>query len=220
MNDSNIAIDTTLCLACGNCVDRCIMDNLRLSLPPCRQASPLGVNYQGVARLLASGKEEDAAQYSPLVLAYMGDAVYELMIRTLVVNQGNAQVNKLHKRSAGLVKAEAQARMALALQEDLTETERAVYRRGRNAKSYTSAKNASIRDYRTATGFEALAGYLYLSGQPERLAELVRLGLMKLGEVSLAGQEQEPDGNREPKQNQELGKDRELGQEQEPLDLR
>ena len=64
-------------------------------------------------------KEEDAAQYSPLVLAYMGDAVYELMIRTLVVNQGNAQVNKLHKRSAGLVKAEAQARMALALQEDL-----------------------------------------------------------------------------------------------------
>ena len=165
-------------------------------------------------------KEEDAAQYSPLVLAYMGDAVYELMIRTLVVNQGNAQVNKLHKRSAGLVKAEAQARMALALQEDLTETERAVYRRGRNAKSYTSAKNASIRDYRTATGFEALAGYLYLSGQPKRLAELVRLGLMKLGEVSLAGQEQEPDGNGEPKQNQELGKDRELGQEQEPLDLR
>lgn len=62
MNDSNIAIDTTLCLACGNCVDRCIMDNLRLSLPPCRQASPLGVNYQGVARLLASGKEEDAAR--------------------------------------------------------------------------------------------------------------------------------------------------------------
>lgn len=62
INDSNIAIDTTLCLACGNCVDRCIMDNLRLSLPPCRQASPLGVNYQGVARLLAADKEKEAAR--------------------------------------------------------------------------------------------------------------------------------------------------------------
>ena len=163
-------------------------------------------------------KEEDAAQYSPLVLAYMGDAVYELMIRTLVVNQGNAQVNKLHKRSAGLVKAEAQARMALALQEDLTETERAVYRRGRNAKSYTSAKNASIRDYRTATGFEALAGYLYLSGQPEPLAELVRPGLMKLGEVSLPGQDQVTDGNREAPPDPQPAKARALGHGQEPLE--
>lgn len=83
MNDSNIAIDTTLCLACGNCVDRCIMDNLRLSLPPCRQASPLGVNYQGIARLLASGKEEDAARElrraTPFggILAVLGDPYAE-----------------------------------------------------------------------------------------------------------------------------------------------
>lgn len=128
-------------------------------------------------------KEVEPNGYSPLVLAYLGDAVYEIMIRTKVVNDGNMQVNKLHKRSAGLVKAETQARLIMALDEALTEEERAVYKRGRNAKSATMAKNATMKDYRMATGFEALVGYLYLSERYERLSELLALGLTKIGEL-------------------------------------
>lgn len=126
-------------------------------------------------------KDADASQYSPLVLAYMGDAVYEVMVRTLVVNRGNRQVSKLHKMSADLVKAASQAKIVLALDEELSEAERAVYKRGRNAKSFTMAKNATMHDYRIATGFEALVGYLYLDGQYERLNRLVSLGLEKIG---------------------------------------
>ena len=128
-------------------------------------------------------KDVDAGMYSPLVLAYVGDAVYEIMIRTKVVNGGSVQVNKLHKHSAALVKAETQAKMLTALLEELTEEEIAVYKRGRNAKSYTMAKNATMKDYRMATGFEALIGYLYLSEQHHRLVELVSHGLEKLGEM-------------------------------------
>ena len=126
----------------------------------------------------------DVCSYSPLALAYMGDAVYEVLIRTRVMNRGSMQVNKMHKKSASLVKAEAQARMIQALQEELTEEETAVYKRGRNAHSASSAKNASIRDYRMATGFEALFGYLYLTGQYERLLKLVHDGLERIGEFS------------------------------------
>ena len=126
----------------------------------------------------------DVCSYSPLALAYMGDAVYEVLIRTRVMNRGSMQVNKMHKKSASLVKAEAQARMIQARQEELTEEETAVYKRGRNAHSASSAKNASIRDYRMATGFEALVGYLYLTGQYERLLKLVHDGLERIGEFS------------------------------------
>lgn len=128
-------------------------------------------------------EDVDAKMYSPLVLAYVGDAVYEIMIRTKVVNGGSVQVNKLHKHSANLVKAETQAKLILSLMEELTEEEIAVYKRGRNAKSYTMAKNASMKDYRMATGFEALVGYLYLSEQNHRLVELVSHGLKKIGEM-------------------------------------
>lgn len=128
-------------------------------------------------------EDVDARQYSPLVLAYVGDAVYEIIIRTKIVNGGSVQVNKLHKHSANLVKAETQAKMIIALMEELTEEEIAVYKRGRNAKSYTMAKNASMKDYRMATGFEALVGYLYLSEQNHRLVELVSHGLEKIGEM-------------------------------------
>ncbi len=127
--------------------------------------------------------DQEPGSYSPLVLAYMGDAVYELFIRTKVVNRGNAQVNKLHKRTAGLVKAEAQAEMFKLLEEELTEEELAVYRRGRNAKSCTMAKNATMKDYRMATGFEALMGWLYLGGQEDRAVELISHGLKKMGEM-------------------------------------
>lgn len=126
-------------------------------------------------------KEVDAGMYSPLVLAYIGDAVYEILIRTKIVNGGSRQVNKLHKQSAELVKAATQAKILMALEEELTEEERAVYKRGRNAKSGTMAKNATMKDYRMATGFEALVGYLYLSEQLDRLVVLVSRGLTKIG---------------------------------------
>lgn len=126
--------------------------------------------------------EVDVANYSPLALAYIGDAVYELIIRTKIVNRGNTQVNKMHKRSAALVKAATQAAMIKALEEELTEEEEAAFKRGRNAKSVTTAKNATMIDYRNATGFEALVGYLYLTEQFERMFELIRNGLEKIGE--------------------------------------
>lgn len=126
----------------------------------------------------------DAGMYSPLVLAYIGDAVYELLIRTRVVNHGSMQVSKMHKKSASLVKAEAQANMIKLLSDELTEEEQAVYKRGRNAKSVTVAKHAAMIDYRMATGFEALMGYLYLKGDQERLLQLVHDGLEKMGEFS------------------------------------
>lgn len=122
-------------------------------------------------------QEIDIVNYSPLTLAYVGDAVYELIIRTIVVDESNRSVNKLHKESAGLVKADAQARMIMELMEVLDETEVLIYKRGRNAKSYTKAKNATYADYRNATGFEALMGYLYLSGKSVRMMELIKKGL-------------------------------------------
>jgi len=134
-------------------------------------------------------KEVEAREYSPLALAYLGDAVYELAIRTFVMNHGNTQVNKMHKKTAGFVKAEAQANFYKVLEEELTEEEKAVYRRGRNAKSVTMAKHATMKDYRMATGFEALMGYLYLTEQMERMAELLGHGLKKLGELEEDAQE-------------------------------
>ncbi len=125
-------------------------------------------------------KENDIKSYSPLILAYIGDAVYEIVIRTMVVAEGNTQVNKMHKKSSNLVKAETQANIIKAIMENLSEEELSYYKRGRNAKSYTSAKNASIADYRMATGFEALIGYLYLTNQTERMAQIIKLGLEKI----------------------------------------
>lgn len=127
------------------------------------------------------GRETDVRLYSPLTLAYMGDAVYDLIIRTVVVERGNKAANLLHRSAVKYVNAGAQAAVIEALQDDLTEEELAVYRRGRNAKSHTTAKNASIEDYRKATGMEALVGYLYLSDRPERILELLKLGLEKAG---------------------------------------
>lgn len=119
-------------------------------------------------------EEIDIVNYSPLTLAYIGDAIYELVIRTIVVDEANRSVNKLHKDSASLVKADAQAYMIDFLQEQLSEEEMSVYKRGRNAKSYTKAKNATYASYRNATGFEALMGYLYLSGKSDRMMELIK----------------------------------------------
>lgn len=125
-------------------------------------------------------KEVDIRTYSPLTLAYIGDAVYDLIIRTLVVGRGNTSANKLHRQTIQYVKAPAQAALIEALQEDLTSEELAVYKRGRNAKPYTMAKNATVGEYKHATGLEALIGYLYLTGQMARALELIATGLHKV----------------------------------------
>ncbi len=126
-------------------------------------------------------KEQDVRAYSPLTLAYIGDAVYDLIIRSVVVERANRSANDLHKKTVRYVKAETQAAMIMALQEELTEEEVAVYKRGRNAKSHTMAKNASMSDYRKATGFEALMGYLYLTNQTDRFLYLVKKGIELTG---------------------------------------
>lgn len=128
-------------------------------------------------------EEREVDSYSPLVLAYIGDAVYEVLVRAKVVNEGNTQVNKLHKHSSQLVCAGTQAKLVRLLLPELDEEETAVFKRGRNAKSVTSAKNASVLDYRQATGFEALVGWLFLSEQFKRLIFLVSRGLEEIGEI-------------------------------------
>ncbi|MDD6290839.1 MAG: ribonuclease III domain-containing protein [Lachnospiraceae bacterium] len=118
----------------------------------------------------------DIRTYSPLALAYIGDCVFDLVIRSVVVGKGNTRANQLHQRTSQIVKAHTQALMIEYLQDQLTEEETEIYRRGRNAKSPTMAKNATMADYRKATGLEALVGYLYLTDRFERVVELVRIG--------------------------------------------
>jgi ribonuclease-3 family protein len=139
-----------------------------------------GIDIYEIIKNSMGLKQNPIESYSPLTLAYIGDAVYEVVIRTLVISDGNTQVNKLHKRASYYVKANTQAELIKLLMEELTEEELHYYKRGRNAKSYTSAKNASIGDYRMATGFEALVGYLYLTNQSTRMIELVKDGLKLL----------------------------------------
>ena len=125
-------------------------------------------------------EEMETNGYSPLVLAYIGDSVYDLVIKSIVINKGNRQVQKLHKDTSELVCASTQSLMMRGIQEHLTEVEHGIYRRGRNSKTVTPAKNQSITDYRRGTGFEALIGYLYLNKEYERLVELIKMGLDSL----------------------------------------
>lgn len=122
--------------------------------------------------------EINITDYSPLTLAYIGDGIYEIVVRTVIVDEANRQVNKIHKAASNLVKAETQAKMIHLIMDDLTEEEVRIYKRGRNAKAVTRAKNASMSDYRTATGFEALMGWLYLTGQSERMMQLIKKCIM------------------------------------------
>jgi ribonuclease-3 family protein len=123
----------------------------------------------------------DIRTYSPLALAYIGDGVFDLVIRSVVVGKGNTRANQLHQRTSNIVKAHTQAEIIDYLEGQLTDEERDVYRRGRNAKSPTMAKNATMSDYRRATGLEALVGYLYLTDRFERLVELIRTAVDGLG---------------------------------------
>ena len=120
---------------------------------------------------------KDWKLYSPLTLAYLGDAVYEMVIRTICVKRANMQTQKLHRKVTGYVSAKAQAKMMDALAGELTEEEESIYRRGRNSKPYTKAKNASMEEYLKATGFEALVGYLYLQKEYERMNALIARGI-------------------------------------------
>ena len=133
----------------------------------------------GIIRDTLDISDVDADTYSPLTLAYIGDAIYDIVIRTMVVAKSNMQVNKLHKKSSGLVNAGIQADIIKYLMDndELTDKEITVYKRGRNAKSFTKAKNATVIDYRMATGFEALMGYLYLKGESGRMLGLIKNAL-------------------------------------------
>lgn len=115
---------------------------------------------------------------SPLVLAYLGDTVYESYIREHLIRQNiNRKVNNLHKLAIQYSKAKAQATIIHELEDELTEEEMKIFKRGRNQKSHTAPKNADIIDYKYATGFEALIGYLYLSEDKERLEYIVKKGI-------------------------------------------
>lgn len=137
----------------------------------------IGFEIESYMREKLDLKEVDIENYSPLTLAYIGDSVYDLIIKTLVVNKGNKQVKKLHQETSSMVQASAQSAMMRVLQPLLSEEEHVIYKRGRNAKSVSPAKNQSITDYRRATGFEALMGWLYLKNNWERMIDLIQIGL-------------------------------------------
>lgn len=142
----------------------------------------LGKNYKKLLEelhqlMMDSGKlsVSDIKMLNPLVLAYVGDSVYDTFVRTLLVSGGHGHVAKLHKMSIEFVKAKAQADILGEINGRLTPEEQDIARRGRNTKSSTIPKNADILDYRYATGFEALIGFLYLTGQIDRLMEITKM---------------------------------------------
>lgn len=125
--------------------------------------------------------EQDIRTYSPLTLAYIGDAIFDLIIRSVLVNKGNTAVNNLHKRASSIVKAGTQAEFVRVLSDIFTDEEKDICKRGRNSKPHTKAKNATTMEYLDATGFEAVIGYLYLTGNMDRACELIRCGIDRLG---------------------------------------
>ena len=129
-----------------------------------------------------AGKDANPRELSPLVLAYVGDSVFELIVRTYVVYEGTRHVKELNIISDKMVNAKSQSDLYNAVKDMLTEEEAAVYRRGRNAKISSSAKNATLADYKRATGLESLFGYLYLSGNVDRAMELFKAGIDNLKE--------------------------------------
>lgn len=135
---------------------------------------------QDLLKITAGEMSHKANSYSPLALAYIGDGVYEIFIRTYVMNKGNRSVNKMHKASRDLVRASSQAKLYFLIEGMLTEEEDAVLRRGRNAKSVSIPKNGNVTEYRHATGLEALIGYLYIEGKVDRIKELIDTGLNQL----------------------------------------
>lgn len=122
--------------------------------------------------------KDEARLLNSLQLALIGDAVYEVFIRnSILANNDQLSANKIHRTAIGYVKAKSQAKAIHILEDELNEEESYVYKRGRNTKSATVPKNADVRDYRMATGFEALVGYLYLIGDLDRLTYIFEKSL-------------------------------------------
>lgn len=128
-------------------------------------------------------KCQSPEEYSPLSLAYIGDSVFDLLVKTVLVEKNNKQSYKYHKEAINIVNAPSQAEYMDILLPELTEKELMIYKRGRNAKTHSTAKNASVGDYRKATGFEALIGYLYLNKEYDRLFSLTKLCLEHKSDV-------------------------------------
>lgn len=133
--------------------------------------------HNSVMRAFSGLAEKDAAKAAPLVLAYIGDTVYDLYVRTMLIHSTDLTAHGLHMKAIGHVRASAQAAAYRKAEPLLTEEEIAVYKRGRNASISTVPKHAEMADYRAATGFEALVGYLYLCGRDERIAFIMRAAL-------------------------------------------
>lgn len=131
------------------------------------------LNENGINRSLAGS-------CPPLVLAYIGDAVYEVFIRTYLISQGSSKVHNLHLKSTAFVKAKAQSDIIHGIMDGLTEEEQDLVRRGRNARSGTIPKNADVTEYKYATGFEALIGYLYLNGRMDRLIGIMKRAVLRV----------------------------------------
>ncbi len=129
--------------------------------------------------MLYNFKEINPKQLSPLNLAFIGDGVYEMLVREMLVADANRPVNDLHKESVRFVSAKAQNEAYERIKEELSEEEAAIFKRGRNAKVGHNPKSATHGEYHIATGIEALFGYLYLSGELERLRELFKIILDK-----------------------------------------
>ncbi len=119
----------------------------------------------------------DIRQYSPLALAYMGDCIFDLCVREYILKQANMSANKLHQKSKALVNATSQSKMYKSLLDMVSEEEKAILKRGRNAHSNTKAKNSTMIDYKNATGLEALFGYLYLKGEQKSKRKIIKIRL-------------------------------------------
>lgn len=141
-----------------------------------------GLSFQNIKELFDI-KDVDIRTFSPLALAYIGDSIFDIVIRSMVVAKGNVPVSKMHKACSNVVRASAQAEMLAKITELLDEEEAEIVKRGRNAKSKTTAKNASMIDYRNATALEALFGYLYIKGDIQRMNELIKIGLEKTDRI-------------------------------------
>ena len=129
------------------------------------------------------GKNIDVKTYSPLTFAFIGDDVFDLIIRTIVVSKGNTKPEKLHNESIKYVSAVSQAKMYEAVKEMLTDEESDILRRGRNAKPHSKAKSASSTEYMKATALETLIGYLYLTDNQDRIFELLKVGIDKVDNI-------------------------------------
>ena len=142
-----------------------------------QESAPGAPDLAGVLASCMHLPKKDWMQYPPLALAWIGDTVYDLIVRSVLLQKGMTQPDRLHQKASGIVNARAQATVMRKIRDALTQEEQSVYRRGRNAKPAHKAKNADMEDYLEATAFECLVGYLYLNGRYERLMELVGPGM-------------------------------------------